>query len=105
MNRPLTRAQLDKLWKLAHHKYGWAYAIDYTEVTVYEALVRRGLVQIATGRTHGANIAYAISDQGRAVVGELWPKCPFILGTYQVPVGGWTPKDPAPEPEREAVAA
>ena len=94
----LSPQQRDKLWKLAHHKYGWAYAVSYTEVTTYEALVRRGLVQVAVGRTHGANIAYAISEAGRAFVAELWPACPFILGTYEVPAGGWTPKNPEPVP-------
>lgn len=98
-SRPLSGPQRDKLWQLAHHKYGWAYAGSYTEVTIYEALVRRGVVEIARGRTHGANIAYAISDAGRAFVAELWPLCPFVLGTYTVPAGGWTPKEP------EAVAA
>lgn len=93
---PMWRA----LYRLAHMKYGWTYADGYSQITTFEALVRRQLASVVVERSGGLHMAYALTTSGRALVAELWPLCPFILGTYNVPVGGWTPYVPA-----EAAAA
>lgn len=84
MDTPTT-AQLNALYRLAGHRYGWGY-IGRRQGQTFKALERRGLVEIH----HPASEPTAVlTDAGRAKVAERWPKSPVVLGTYDTPRGGW----------------
>jgi hypothetical protein len=82
------------LWRVAQHKYGWAYVQPYaSQRKTAEALQRRGLVRI----DRGADWTATATDAGRAEIERRWPVSPFVLGTYEEQPGGWTPRDGAPK--------
>lgn len=99
--RDLTRPMREMLWTIAQHKYGWTHVSRYGgQLQVGDGLVRRGLARWNTdhhGRD-GNQPRIAATDAGRALIAELFPVSPFILGTYdwrrvRETHGVWTPVD------------
>lgn len=87
----------DLLWTIAQHKYGWAHCPNHgrgiRRLQTAEALERRGLVTVDRATPHLPTCS--ATDEGRAVIAELYPVSPFILGTYDHQPGGWTPREAA----------
>ena len=90
---PLSAAQLDLLWTIAQHKYGWAHCPNVggrvRRLQVAESLEWRGLVEIDRSKPHMPTCS--ATDAGRGEIALRWPVSPFILGTYEHQPGGWTP--------------
>lgn len=83
-SKELTTPQARMLFRLAGHRYGWAYCTEWRERRSFEALLNRGLVQ-----THDYGQTYNLTPEGYEAVERRWPKSPAILKTYEVPDGGW----------------
>lgn len=81
----LTQPQKHLLWKVAQHKYGWAYYTNRRgQWKTVNALHRLGLVSVS-----GRDLTIEITDAGRAEVALRWPMSPLNLGTYDTPRCGW----------------
>lgn len=91
----LTDAQLDLLWVIAQHKYGWAHCPNVgrrvRRFQVAEALERRGLVEIDRSQPHMPTCSATAA--GLREIELYWPTSPYVLGTYDHQPGGWTPRE------------
>lgn len=90
----LNKAQRDLLWMIAQHKYGWVYCPNVgsseRRLQTAQALERRGLVTIDRS---GSCPTCSPTEAGKAEIKRCWPDSPFVLGTYDRPPYGWTPRD------------
>lgn len=88
-------AQLDLLWTIAQHKYGWAHCPNVAgrvrRLQTAESLEWRGLVTIDRSQPHMPTCS--ATEAGRGEITLRWPVSPYILGTYDHQPNGWDPRE------------